>query len=74
MTKGRVGRLVTKSLVLSPAWRPYPQQQKFVTTLQQSADSLLALVNDLLDISKIEDNKIDLEAIPFGLRTLSRVL
>ncbi|ESQ79020.1 response regulator [Asticcacaulis sp. YBE204] len=42
-----------------------PQQEKFVTTLQQSADSLLALVNDLLDISKIEDNKIELEAVPF---------
>ncbi len=41
-----------------------PQQQKFVTTLQQSADSLLALVNDLLDISKIEDSKIELEALP----------
>ena len=41
------------------------QQDKFVTTLQQSANSLLALVNDLLDISKIEDGKIDLEARPF---------
>ncbi len=41
------------------------QQEKFVTTLQQSADSLLALVNDLLDISKIEDDKIELEARPF---------
>jgi signal transduction histidine kinase len=42
-----------------------PQQEKFLATLQQSADSLLALVNDLLDISKIEDNKIELEARPF---------
>ena len=42
-----------------------PQQDKFVTTLKQSADSLLALVNDLLDISKIEDNKIELETQPF---------
>ncbi len=42
-----------------------PQQDKFVTTLKQSADSLLALVNDLLDVSKIENNKIELEARPF---------
>jgi len=42
-----------------------PQQEKFVTTLQQSANSLLALVNDLLDISKIEDNKFELEMVPF---------
>jgi two-component system, sensor histidine kinase len=41
------------------------QQDRFVSTLQQSADSLLALVNDLLDISKIEDNKIELENVPF---------
>ena len=41
------------------------QQERFVTTLQQSADSLLALVNDLLDISKIEDNKIELEERSF---------
>jgi len=42
-----------------------PQQEKFVATLQQSADSLLALVNDLLDISKIEDNRFELEILPF---------
>jgi signal transduction histidine kinase len=42
-----------------------PQQEKFVATLQQSANSLLALVNDLLDISKIEDNKLELEVLPF---------
>ena len=41
------------------------QQETFVTTLQQSADSLLALVNDLLDISKIEDGKVELETQPF---------
>jgi CheY-like chemotaxis protein len=33
--------------------------------LQQSADSLVALVNDLLDISKIEDNRFELEEKPF---------
>jgi signal transduction histidine kinase len=42
-----------------------PQQEKFVSTLQQSANSLLALVNDLLDISKIEDNRFELEVAPF---------
>jgi len=47
------------------------QQERFVATLQQSADSLLALVNDLLDISKIEDDKIDLEARPFDLADIT---
>ena len=43
------------------------QQRKFVSTLQQSAASLTALLNDLLDVAKIEDNKIVLEEIDFSL-------
>ncbi|WP_140987021.1 response regulator [Asticcacaulis tiandongensis] len=46
------------------------KQTKFVSTLQQSADSLTMLVNDLLDISKIEDNKLELETLPFHLAEL----
>ncbi len=41
------------------------QQATFVTTLKQSADGLLALVNDLLDISKIEEGKVELDLRPF---------
>jgi signal transduction histidine kinase/ActR/RegA family two-component response regulator len=41
------------------------QQAKFVSTLQQSATSMVGLVNDLLDISKIEENMIVLENAPF---------
>lgn len=44
-----------------------PRQQEFVRTLQMSADSLLVLINDLLDISKIEARTIELENIPFNL-------
>ncbi len=43
------------------------QQKKYVSVLGQSATSMTGLVTDLLDISKIEDNKIVLEAIPFDL-------
>ncbi len=43
------------------------RQKKFITTLQLSAESLLTLINDMLDISKIEDNMIELERIPFSL-------
>lgn len=42
-----------------------PKQQEFISTLQASAESLLALINDLLDIEKIEHNQIELEHIPF---------
>lgn len=43
------------------------RQKEFVRTLQMSADSLLSLINDLLDISKIEARTVELERIPFDL-------
>jgi len=46
------------------------KQKKFVDTLHLSADSLMGLINDMLDIAKIEDNMIELESIPFSLREL----
>lgn len=42
-----------------------PKQAEFIATLQTSAESLLALINDLLDIEKIERQDIELESIPF---------
>ncbi len=46
------------------------KEQQFVKTLQTSADSLLALINDLLDIAKIEARTVDLECVPFSLTQL----
>ncbi len=43
------------------------KQKEMVNTLQLSAQSLLGLINDLLDIAKIETNQIELEHIPFTL-------
>ncbi len=43
------------------------QQDRFVDILHKSASSMATLVNDLLDVGKIEDNKIELEALPFDL-------
>ena len=39
-------------------------------TVKSSADSLLTILNDILDFSKIESRKLELEAIPFSVRTL----
>ena len=51
--------------------RPLTERQKqFVKTLQISADGLLILINDLLDISKIESRSLELEEIPFSLNQL----
>lgn len=46
------------------------KQRMYVNTLQTSADTLLALINDLLDISRIEARSVELEAIPFDLNRL----
>lgn len=47
---------------------PLTQQQRdYIRTLQMSADSLLDLINDLLDISKIEARTVELEKIPFSI-------
>jgi signal transduction histidine kinase/PAS domain-containing protein/ActR/RegA family two-component response regulator len=47
-----------------------PRQKEFVGTLQLSADSLLTLINDLLDISKIEARTVELERIPIDVARL----
>lgn len=43
------------------------KQREFITTLQLSAQSLMNLINDLLDIAKFESNDVKLEHIPFNL-------
>ncbi len=42
-------------------------QRQFAEAVRDSAETLLALVNDILDISKLEAGRIDLEAIDFNL-------
>lgn len=46
------------------------KQKEFITTLQLSAQSLLTLINDLLDFSKTESNSIDLEHIPYSFSSI----
>jgi CheY-like chemotaxis protein/nitrogen-specific signal transduction histidine kinase len=44
------------------------EQREYVETIRTSGESLLALVNDLLDISKIEAGMLQTESLPFDLR------
>ena len=45
-----------------------PQQQEFVDTINQCAESLLSIINDILDFTKIESGNLELETEPFNLR------
>jgi signal transduction histidine kinase/FixJ family two-component response regulator len=47
-----------------------PKQRKMLEVVQQSGETLLGLLNDILDISKIEAGKIDLESMPFSPESL----
>jgi len=44
------------------------EQREYLDTVKNCADSLLLLVNDLLDLSKLEAGKLNLNPIHFGLR------
>ncbi len=46
------------------------EQLDYVETVRKSAESLMTIINDILDYSKIEAGKLDLEIIDFDLRTL----
>ncbi len=44
---------------------PLAKQREFLRTLQLSSQHLLQLINDLLDISKLETQQVELEQTPF---------
>jgi two-component system, sensor histidine kinase and response regulator len=45
-----------------------PEQRDFARTIESCGETLLALVNDVLDLSKIEAGKLVLESADFDLR------
>jgi CheY-like chemotaxis protein/nitrogen-specific signal transduction histidine kinase len=44
------------------------KQREYLEVVNSSADALLTLINDILDLSKLDAGRLTLEAIPFDVR------
>ena len=45
-----------------------PEQRGYLETVSNSGESLLTVINDILDLSKVEAGKLELESAEFNLR------
>lgn len=43
------------------------EQEKYINIFKRAGDTLLSLVNDILDLSKIEAHQLAIESIPFNI-------
>ncbi len=59
---GMTGLLLESSLT--------SEQEEFLNIVQTSGDTLITLINDILDLNKIEAGKMDLETMPLDLRSI----
>lgn len=60
------GMIGMTDLVLEGALAP--EQREYLQHARGSADQLMAVVNDVLDLSKLEAGRVELEHTPFALR------
>ncbi|MEM9025482.1 MAG: ATP-binding protein [Verrucomicrobiota bacterium] len=51
-----------------------PSQREWIKILKVSSESLLTLINDVLDFTKIESGRMELECIPFSVAELKESL
>ncbi|SJZ66383.1 PAS domain S-box-containing protein [Trichlorobacter thiogenes] len=47
-----------------------PEQEKYLGCIESSANSLITLIGDILDLSRIEAGKLELEQVQFSLRRM----
>jgi two-component system sensor histidine kinase/response regulator len=45
-----------------------PQQRDYIRTTKEAAEALLTIINDILDVSKIEAHRLELDRLPFDFR------
>lgn len=47
-----------------------PDQVRYLKAIERSSEDLLVILNDILDLSKIESGRMDIEVLPFDPRTI----
>ncbi len=62
---------LTDILLKEPATN---EQEEYLRLIKQSADNLLVIINDILDLSKIRSGKIQFEVIDINLREIMRAI
>lgn len=45
-----------------------PRHAKYLKAIRQSSDNMLMLINDILDVSKIQSGKLEIEAVDFSIK------
>ncbi len=60
----------TEMLIAAPAQRMSPDQHDALETISRNGRHLLRLVNDILDLAKVDAGRMDLELVPVDLRLL----
>lgn len=65
--RGRVNEIIAQTATVLDSTLTLDQRGALVSA-QQSAESLLTLVNDLYDVSRLEEGDFELESTPFLLR------
>jgi PAS domain S-box-containing protein len=45
-----------------------PRQREYLRTARESAEALMTIIDDILDVSKIEARRLTLERVPFAVR------
>ena len=50
----------------------HPRTTEYLSKILESSQWLLSIINDILDISKIESGKIELDSVPFSLPDMIR--
>jgi signal transduction histidine kinase/CheY-like chemotaxis protein len=62
--------VITGSVVLAGKENNPPETKKYLQNIGQSSRFLLALVNDVLDLNKVESGKMELYPEPYSLKDL----